>query len=459
MSEISPEIIQKCHLILNSYTVQTIRRMNAGMSANLDNKRKQSWCEYGYPESIDGNMLYSLWDRTALAYGAIAILHEKCWEDNPQVLQGKPADDTKDMTPWDNKTEAFLTDGDILDYFSEADMMRMVGGWSGLIIQYQDGGKWDEPVTATAKNVTKLIPAWATQLTPQDIVTDDQSPLYGEPGYWAFNEGNIGLDQLGKGAVQRQIKVHPDRILILGDWRTGRSELRAAYNNFVNTEKIEGGSGESFLKNASRQIALNYDKDADLAAIASAHGVKMEDFQSVMDDIAKGINQGIDSVIMSQGATASTLVASVPDPKPHYDVNIQSIAAAMRIPAKVLVGMQTGERASSEDLKQFNKRCQGRRNKVINKDLRNLIKKFASAKAIDPVSQFYIKWNDLSEATTSEKLDNAAKMADINQKNQLSGPTFSQKQIVNEAGMEVDEEMPPLPEQDDEPKIAEPVAE
>lgn len=453
MSQLTPETLEQVQLHVNNVFLENIRSTMAGLSGSSDAKRPRAWCEYGYPEIIDQNMLYNMYDRNGLAFGAVNIIHEKCFETDPVIYEGEETEDKeKQKTAWDKQIAKLLKDGDLLDYFAEADLYRMVSGWSGLLIQYQDGGKWTDPVGNKPKGIVKLIPAWASQLTPGDINADSDSDQYGEPKTWQYNEGELRNNTTTAGAsvAARQITVHPDRILILGNWRTGRSELRAPYNNFINVEKIEGGSGEGFLKNAARQIAMNFEKDVKLTEIAKAYNVPMSEFQSILDKAARSFNQGIDSIMMTQGADVSAIQSNMPDPEKPYAINVQSIAAAMRMPAKVLVGMQTGERASTEDINQFNERCQGRRLKVINKDLRGFVRKLATAKVINVVSEFYIHWDDLSEATQSDKLANALTMADINQKNMALGEIYTREQIITTSGFEVSPELAPLPEDDDE---------
>jgi len=449
MSELTPETLEQVQLQVNNVFLENIRSTMAGMSGSSDSKRPRAWCEYGYPEVIEQNMLYNMYDRNALAFGSINTIHGKCFETNPEIFEGEESEEeSKERTPWDKQVAKLMKDGDLLNYFSQAYLYRMVSGWSGLLIQYKDGGKWEEPVGNKPKGIVKLIPAWATQLTPSDIDTNTNSEAYGEPKSWQYNEGDLKNNtiQAGASVAARQITVHPDRILILGDWRTGRSMLRSVYNNFINIEKIEGGSGESFLKNAARQIAMNFDKDVKLAEIAKAYNVPMTEFQSILDKAARSFNQGIDSIMMTQGAQVSAIQSNMPDPEKPYNVNLQSIASGMRAPAKVLVGMQTGERASSEDLKQFDKTCQGIRTKDIDRDMRGFVRKLAKAKVIEPVSEFYIHWDDLSEATQSDKLANALTMADINQKNMSLGEVYTRDQIIIASGFEPAKELAPLPE-------------
>ncbi len=81
------------------------------------------------------------------------------------------------------------------------------------------------------------------------------------------------------------------------------------------------------------------------------------------------MNRGQDQTVITKGATVTPLVATVPDPIPAFDVSLQSFCASIRIPSKIIVGNQTGERASTEDQKTFNKRCQGRRVSLLSSDI------------------------------------------------------------------------------------------
>lgn len=437
-------------LVNNAFFLENLRQ-NLAMHGSSDSKRPNSWCEYGFPEQITDQMLYNMYDRTGLAYGAINILHEKCWETNPEVIEGGEEEEDAQLTAWDKKIAQVFESSDLFDQFAVADLYRMVMGWSGLLLQYQDGGKWTDPVKKSAKNLVKAIPAWSIQLTPGTIVSDQNSENYGEVEEWSFKETSlINQQSQTAGLSSRELKVHKDRILIIGDWRNGRSMLRACYNNFISIEKIEGGSGESFLKNAARQIGMNFDKEVKLEQIAKAYGVKMEDFQKILDKTARSFNMGVDSILMTQGAEVSAITADVPDPTPHYNTNLQTISAAFRMPAKVIVGMQTGERASTEDIKQFNKRAQGRRLKEINKDIKSLVKKLADAYVIPIIDKFTITWDDLSASSPTEKLADAEAMAKINKQEELTGPVFSKEEIRDAAGYDNEDLPPPLPESDDE---------
>lgn len=420
-----------------------------GMGA--DNKRAHAWSDYGWPESVGFNEFFKLWDRQGVAYGVVNRMTDKCFETHPWVIQGDEFEEEKKETDWDREFKRFARRSDLWAAIHEADRRRLVGGFAALLIQVKDGKNWSEPITDRRGVVKSFIPAWAGQLTPCEFDNDVESETYGEPTYWEFKEGATTVG--GVAALSpRDLKVHPDRIMLIGDWRTGRSYLRAAYNSFVNLEKIEGGSGEGFLKNASNRMAINYDPAANLQSIASQHGLKsVHALRQAMNDAAADLNSGVDRLLITQGATVTPLVGMVPDPQPHYSVSIQTISASTGQPAKVIVGMQTGERASTEDLKDFNKLGQGRRTGPLSRDIKHVVEHLQRTHLVSavPGEDFTVMWDDLTESTQGEKLDNADKMAGINQKNMGGGdaPVFSAAQIRETADWEGepdDSDLPPL---------------
>lgn len=418
-------------------------RMQFARGIGADNKRQYAWQEYGWPESLSFDDFYNLYDRQGVAHGVVNLLNEKCFETNPWVVQGDETDEKRPETPWEKSVRLFAKKSKLWKAFKTADEYRLVGeGWSGIILQIQDGGNWDQPVKGSRLKLKAFIPAWQGQLTPTDVDTNENSLTYGEPQFWQYAEGAVGA-QAENAVPPRNIKIHPDRIIIIGDWRGGRSFLRAGYNAFVNLEKIEGGSGESFLKNAGRQMAVNYDKGVDLAQIARAYKLKdVGELQELFNEQARDLNNGGDRLMITQGASTQMLVSAVPDPTPHYNTSIQTVAASTQMPAKVIVGMQTGERASVEDLKQFNKRGQGRRVNTLSDDADLIVNHLIRVSLIEPApgGEFTTMWDDLAESTFAEKLDFADKMATINQKNAGSGdmPVYTGAEMREVSGFEND---------------------
>ncbi|MEA5168144.1 DUF1073 domain-containing protein [Enterobacter sichuanensis] len=409
----------------------------------LDNKRHSAWCEYGFPEQVTYENLYALYRRGGIAHGAVEKLVGKCWQTNPEIIEGDDADESKDETAWEKNTKKVFTKR-LWRAFAEADRRRLVGRYAGILLHINDSRKWDQPVVR-GKSLKKVTIAWAGSLTVSEWITDENSADYGKPKQWKY------VESLPNGGTNERF-VHPDRVFILGDYSNDAiGFLEPGYNACVSLEKVEGGSGESFLKNAARQLNVNFEKEIDFNNLASLYGVSIDELQDKFNEVAGEMNRGNDVLMTTQGATVTPLVTAVADPSATYNVNLQTFAASVDEPVKILVGMQTGERASTEDQKYMNARCQSRRGD-LSFEIEDFSDKLIDLKIIDAVSEKTVIWDDLNEQTGTEKLANAKTMAEINQTFQGSGenPAFSREEIRTAAGYENVDEFPLGEEDGDE---------
>lgn len=418
-----------------------LRQGAAFGTAGVDDKRPQAWCEYGFPEDISFGKLYGLYQRNGVAHGAVDKLVQNCWKTNPNLIEGDEDDNDEQETSWEKATKAKFKELRIWRHFAAADVRRLVGRFSALILQFKDSAKWEDPVKKGA-NLVQIIPAWSGSLKVATWDTDEKSDNYGKPTLWQYSQVGIGDGQPGV-----QSSIHPDRIFILGDYsREAIGFLDPVYNNFVSIEKVEGGAGESFLKNAARQISMEFDTEVNFSQIAAQNGVSIKDLKQAFQNGINDINRLSDAALISQGAKVGTLTTTVPDPSPTYNINLQSIAAGLDIPSKILVGMQTGERASTEDQKYFNSRCQSRRHE-LSYEIHDFAMKLMYLGVIKTIVEFSSMWDDLNEATRGEKLDNAKKMSDINNTALATGELiFEAGEVREAAGYEPLETAIPLPE-------------
>lgn len=410
--------------------------MGGGLQTpGLDSKRHQAWCEFGYKPNLDFIDFYKLCARYPIAAGAVNKLSGRCWGTNPWLVQGDMEDKDKDVTPWEDSLKPVLRNGRLWRSFAEADRRRLIGRYSGLILRIRDNRPFNLPVIK-GRGLEEVVVAWAGSLIPYEWNTETNSPDYGRVKMWRYREPSIS------GQPARDIDVHPDRVFILGDWRADAvGFLEPVFNNFVNVEKVEGGTGESILKNSNRSIHVNFDNTVDLRNIAAMYGVGLNELQEKFNDVAREVNRGNDILFATQGATAAPLVANVPNPEPVYNVNLQSISAGVDIPAKILVGNQTGERASTEDEAYMNRRCQGRRVNELAFEVQDFFDKLIALGIVAPAptGEFTVVWDDLTEPTLGDKLANAKSMAEINQLQTSSGmgaEIFSREQVLGAAGME-----------------------
>lgn len=411
----------------------------------LDNKRHSAWCEYGFPEQVTYENLYALYRRGGIAHGAVEKLVGKCWQTNPEIIEGDDADESENETTWEKKSKQVFTNR-LWRAFADADRRRLVGRYAGILLHIRDGKDWNLPAIK-GRGLQKVSVAWAGSLTVSEWDTGINSKTYGQPKMWQYAE------RLPNGS-SRRVNIHPDRVFILGDYSDDAiGFLEPAYNAFVSLEKVEGGSGESFLKNAARQLALSFDKEIDFANLASMYSVSVDELQDRFNDAAREMNRGNDVLLSLQGASVTSLVSPVSDPSPTYDVNLQTAAAGVDIPTRILVGNQQAERSSTEDQKYFNTRCQSRRGD-LSFEIEDFCDKLIELSILDPVSQKTVIWDDLNAQSDSEKLDAAQKMSQINSASIGTGEqVFTGEEIRVAAGYEGSPE--PLPEVDDDEEESE----
>ncbi|MBH2937765.1 DUF1073 domain-containing protein [Serratia marcescens] len=416
---------------LNDARIERARMAMLGPSMGLDNKRGSAWCEYGFPEQITYDNLYSLYRRGGIAHGAVEKLVSKCWQTNPEIIEGDKADEKRAETTWEKKLKPVFTNR-LWRAFAEADRRRLVGRYSGILLHIRDDKPWNTEA-ARGRGLEKVSVAWAGSLNVSEWDLGLNSKTYGQPKMWQYTE------RLSNGATRR-VEIHPDRIFILGDYTDDAiGFLEPSYNAFVSLEKVEGGSGESFLKNAARQLALSFDKEIDFGSLASMYGVSVDELQDKFNEAAREMNRGNDVLMSLQGADVTSLVSPVSDPSPTYAVNLQTASAGVDIPSRILVGNQQGERSSTEDQKHMNGRCQSRRGD-LSFEIEDFCDKLIDLRIIDSVGQKTVIWDDLNQQTRAERLADSKAMAEVNKAMVESGDTapFSGEEIRTAAGFETE---------------------
>lgn len=416
---------------LNDARIERARMGMLGPSMGLDNKRGSAWCEYGFPDQITYENLYSLYRRGGIAHGAVEKLVGKCWQTNPEIIEGDKSDEKREETSWEKKLKQVFTNR-LWRAFAEADRRRLVGRYSGILLHIRDDKAWNLEATK-GRGLEKVTVAWAGALNVSEWDGGLNSKTYGKPKMWQYTE------RLSNGSTRR-VDIHPDRIFILGDYTDDAiGFLEPAYNAFVSLEKVEGGSGESFLKNAARQLALSFDKEIDFGSLASMYGVSVDELQDKFNEAAREMNRGNDVLMSLQGANVTSLVSPVSDPSPTYNVNLQTASAGVDIPTRILVGNQQAERSSTEDQKYMNGRCQSRRGD-LSFEIEDFCDKLIDLKIIDSVGQKTVIWDDLNQQTRAERLADSKTMAEVNKAMVESGDVapFSGDEVRTAAGFETE---------------------
>lgn len=404
-----------------------------GMSTKHDYAK-----DYGWPDQLAFEHFHRMYSRSGLAAAAVDKTIGKTWQSMPALWESeKPGD-----SPSEKAVAKHFAKRNIWRALMDADRRSMVGCYAGAIILLRDGKPLWEPVDRVAKgieNVAGIIPAWEGQLTVVEWDNVETSETYGEPVYFQFDEQAVG-DPTNTG--KSQVRIHRDRVLIWSDDGTlnCRSALEPGYNDVADAEKIKGAGGEGLWKSARGAPVVEMPEKMTMQDLMRGMGTTTpEETRDKLNEKADDFQAGFDKFLMLGGFTVKPLTITLPQPKEFWEPCVQSFAASMSIPFKILVGNITGERASTEDANEWAQTCMSRRENRVLPILNEFIGRLVLWGVLE-ARDWTIGWTSLLEASPDDKLDRAAKMSTINSQSG-NEPVFLPDEIREEAGFKSADEI------------------
>lgn len=404
--------------------VNAVRRLENMWPGYFPEAKHSHFKDFGYPEHLTFNQIYAMYQRNGFARAGVDKTIGKTWQDNPAIWESE----APKMSEAEKAISARFADLRIWQRLAETDRRSLVGGYAGAILRFADNKRFQEPVDRVnggLMGLVEVIPAWAGQLTVSQWDTDETSENYGQPTMYAFNEAELpgASTNATTDTRTRSFNVHPDRVILWSADGTVHAEslLAPGYNDLLSMEKVAGAGGEGFWKNAKSAPVLSIDKDATLAEMARAMGVEPGDVADAMNEQVGDWQKGFDKLLMLQGMKAEVLGITLPQPEEFFNVALQGFAASINCPLKILVGNQTGERASTEDARDWAQVNMSRRNNSVVPNIHEFINRLERV-GILPEREYVVGWQSLTESTMAEKIERAAKMADINQKMGMDAP-------------------------------------
>lgn len=421
------------------------RRLPNGLAQLLlgGSTKHDHYKDFGWPENLAFKDLRRVYMRNSLAAAAVDKTVAKTWQDSPQLWESEE--------PAESELEA-----DIRKHFSrirfwqkcaEADRRSLVGRYSALILRIGDGLAWNEPVASVRGGIqalTGIVVVWEDQLKAVEYDRDVSSPSYGSPTMYEFQETEIGGS-----SVSRNVRIHPDRVLIWSDDGTMdcRSALEPGYNDLVDAEKVKGAGGEGFWKTSRGAPIIEAPQGMSPESFVKMMGAKSgsEALDKVNEQI-DNFQSGFDKGLMLGGLTATPMTISLPSPEHFFNGPVQCFASSFHIPIKILLGSQTGERASTEDSEEWAKTCNSRRVGRCLPLLAEAVQRLVSWGLL-PARDWTVGWTDLTEDSAAEKMARAKDLSGINaQTKEGEQLPFSAEEIREAAGYKPND----LPEMDDD---------
>jgi hypothetical protein len=318
-----------------------MRRAGIGYGGERDIYTTAGYTPQG-KETFD--LYWSLYQRDGIAARIVDMAPKTTWKKPPLIVEegADPDDPTEFMEQFKNLADRLR----LWNRFERADVLSRIGQWGVILIG----------VPGDDSELTKEMP---TLNGPDDVlyltafhekdskitkwVADPSNPRFGLP-----EEYELTFTTEGSSISTKESRVHWSRVLhiaedTLTDDVHGRPVLKRVLNPLYDLLKETASTGEAFWQLATRVLVGSVDKDSKMSD---------EDFTELGENLEEVIHD-LRRQFLGQGIDLQWLESTPPDPSSAVDTTFMVLAASAGIPKRVLVGTETGERASEQDERQW----------------------------------------------------------------------------------------------------------
>lgn len=343
--------------------------------------------------------------RNPYAYAVTFLPPETTWRNPPRISDQKEANgDTK--TQFEKDVDNLIDNLRLWHYCRRADKLAGIGKFGALVLEFndtEDETDFETPVDEGSK-LTGLKPFSRASIS--DVkVGGPGSGRWNEPTKYQLdfsdeNETGDVMDYEGSETVwvhwQRVIHIPSDELL--DDELRGVERQKPVYNNLVDIEKTLGAAGQLVYRAAAWGIHINIAKDFEL-----------DDNGDELQEHLQRWQYGLENVLRTQGADdVKSLGGEEINPGPVIDPNIEAISAQTGIPQSVLKGNETGERSTTQDLKEWYGKIAERQNEFVEPLIvRELIDRLQMINTIsEPSGDGYnVTWPPLAEMSEKDQAE------------------------------------------------------
>ncbi|MCJ8293403.1 MAG: DUF1073 domain-containing protein [Colwellia sp.] len=332
-------------MLLNQIT-STIRRGFGGGTYGVSPDGKRDYnILFGYGTDLFFSDYYNMFKRGGIAGTVVEKVAKACWRDLPEIKVGDDVILEKELR--------ILKNRGMFKALERADILNRIGNFSVLLIGIPDGTDLHLPLGSARKDDFKSLyfnpyNYDGIEITKWD--TDAASVRFGLPELYQLQTTNINQDK-NKEAIFTSHVVHWSRVVHMAEGALdssveGRSSLQQPWNCLIDKDKVRGGSGEAYYRNARQKLALEVDKDATIDNGTEAlKGLKenVENFQN-----------GYEDVLRLNKMKANMLQPGLASPRDAFDIAVEEVSGVTGIPIRILLGKGTGQLAGTEDKAAWN---------------------------------------------------------------------------------------------------------
>lgn len=402
-----------------------------GRSVKADHKRSLAK-QFGYPEVITMRQHYDMSNRNPIAYNLCYEITRDCWREPPIIYDGDEDPDRRKTNPteFEKAIDEHFERLNVFQCLEDLDYLQRPMRYAGLVAvtsERDESTTTDELVRLpTPDYLLEFRPLNELQLYVSSAGQNPNTLNYGKPIMYQVRTNVAGSTNEWENSGYN---VHATRVYAYGEGAIGNSiygvpALEASFEALMDADKVRGSAAEGSFQNSSNKYAftLKNGTQADGDAIAA----EMEDFDN---EISR-------SMMLGEGLV-QLLQTQLQDPLNPWTISVNAACAAHSKPMKVVIGMQTGERASTEDIRQWNRVVMDRQNRECTRMITGLIKfmqdRFTFAKESNYIN---VVWRDLNESTAEQQAELALKRVQTNKEAVAAKmpPVYTTEFIQSEAG-------------------------
>jgi uncharacterized protein len=325
----------------------TSRAHWAGLLGKAFGGKRDYYETLGYDYYLTAEKYHARYERQDIASRIVSAYPDETWRLEPCVYE----DETKNDTAFEEAWKTLVKKLRVFHHMHRADILACLGRFSVLFLGFNDVSNiagLEQPVSRRGARVINYLSSYGERHV--EIVELDSnilSPRFGLPLIY-----EIDFDRAGSGArdVKRtqtsvgKKRVHWERLIhiaddVVEDDIYGIPKLRPVYNLLDDLLKVVGGGGETFWRNARKDLIVEVNSDARLSE---------SDLTAIREKTEEYVHD-LNRVLGLEGATTKALPVEVASPEGHFNIIMQLISGTTGIPARILLGSERGELASSQD--------------------------------------------------------------------------------------------------------------
>lgn len=347
---------------------------------------------------------------------------QETWKKLPTVNEVMPEEERVpgERTPFEMTWDEMAADKrlKLWHQLRKGDLVSGIGRWGALFLGFDDADSRESfatPVDSSpGRKLLYMTPMTEEQVQITTVSSDPSDPRFGQVEYYQLlfqslnSAAAVGrIMAPGKSMADQTIRVHWSRVLHIaeetgGDGVIGTPRLEAIYNRLMDLDRIVGGTGEAFWRNAFPGLQFKLDPEFE-----TTDKQDLSELKTQVDNFVHNWER----YIRTRGITIQQLDTNIADPKGSFSVVLSAIAGTTGIPQRILIGSERGELSSNQDQAQWAEQIQERRQSHVEPViLDELILRLVDTGVLPSADRGWAySWPDLHTPSEKDKAEVAVK--------------------------------------------------